>query len=102
MGSANAHDYNDLKVGKLRYLKEYSKEFNSLLAKLVHQDSTQRPTAYRLLVNCNLNPGMKETKEKLIMLEAQLNLAKENSKRNSVKRKLVGRVAEKAESFHHL
>ena len=28
--SANAHDYNDLKVGKLRYLKEYSKEFNSL------------------------------------------------------------------------
>jgi len=111
--SANAHDYNDLKVGKLRYLKEYSKEFNSLLAKLVHQDSTQRPTAYRLLVNCNLNPGMsktkyqltkelKETKEKLIMLEAQLNLAKENSKRNSVKRKLVGRGAEKAESFHHL
>merc|ERR1712088_177827 len=111
--SANAHDYNDLKAGKLRYLKEYSKEFNSLLAKLVHRDSTQRPTAYRLLVNCNLNPGMsktkyqlskelKETKEKLMLLEAQLSVAKENSKRSSVKRKLVGRGAEKAESFHHL
>jgi len=111
--SANAHDYNDLKAGKLRYLKEYSKEFNSLLAKLVHRDSTQRPTAYRLLVNCDLNPGMsktkyqlskelKETKEKLILLEAQLSVAKENSKRSSVKRKLVGRGTEKAESFHHL
>ena len=94
-------------------MKEYTKEFNSLLAKLVHRDSTQRPTAYRLLVNCDLNPGMsktkyqlskelKETKEKLILLEAQLSVAKENSKRNSVKRKLVGRGAEKAESFHHL
>lgn len=111
--SANAHDYNDLKAGKLRYLKDYSKEFNSLLAKLVHRDSTQRPTAYRLLVNCDLNPGMsktkyqlskelKETKEKLILLEAQLSVAKENSKRSSVKRKLVGRGTEKAESFHHL
>jgi len=49
-----------------------------------------------------LTKELKETKEKLIMLEAQLNLAKENSKRNSVKRKLVGRGAEKAESFHHL
>merc|ERR1712203_603460 len=97
--SANAHDYNDLKAGKLGYLKDYSKEFNSLLAKLVHRDSTQRPTAYRLLVNCDLNPGMsktkyqlsKEPKEKLMLLEAQLSAAKENTKRTTVKRKLVGR-----------
>lgn len=105
----NGHEYGNIRKGKLRYLKDYSKEFNAMLAKMVHPDPNQRPTAARLLANCELNPGMykskyqlnkelKEAKQKLLMLEAQLNSANQSAKR-VMKRKMVGRGAARADSF---
>jgi wee1-like protein kinase len=102
-------EYGDLKHGRLRYLDDYSEEFNNLLARMVHANPSQRPTANRLLANCELSPGMNkskwqlqkelnETKEKMLLLEAQLKLANDNSKKDRRKRTLVGRGSAKADS----
>jgi len=106
--STDSQDYEQIKRGKLPYMQEYSEEFNCLLARMVHPDPAQRPAAPKLLANCELNPGMnkskwqltkelKETREKLTQLEAQLSSANKENKK-VVKRKLVGRGSTRAES----
>ena len=106
--STDSQDYEQIKRGKLPYMQEYSEEFNCLLARMVHPDPAQRPAAPKLLANCELNPGMnkskwqltkelKETREKLTQLEAQLSSANKENKK-VIKRKLVGRGSTRAES----
>lgn len=107
--STDASDYHDIKNGKLEYLVNYSEDFNNMLTKMVSKDPNARPTALKLINNCDINAGinktkhqlskeLKETREKLMFLEAQLSAVNENSKRVA-KRKLVGRGTAKADSF---
>jgi len=81
-------NYENIKRGKLPYLKYYSEDFNNLITSMVHPDPAMRPTATRVLANTETNPGMnksrsqlckelKETREKLLMLEQELSTHKE-------------------------
>merc|ERR1719203_729890 len=76
-------DYEKIKRGDLPYLNRYSREFNSLVRILVNPDPSSRPSAHHILSNSILNPGMnktrsqlykelKETREKLLVLEKQV------------------------------
>ena len=83
-------NYENIKRGKLPYLNYYSEDFHNLITSMVHPDPSQRPTAARVLANTETNPGMnksrsqlykelKETREKLLMLEQQLSADKDKN-----------------------
>ena len=99
-------NYENIKRGKLPYLHCFTEDFNNLIISMVHPDPSQRPTAARVLASTEINPGMnksrsqlykelKETKEKLMILEQQLSAHKEKS---VAKRKLVGKGLLKSSS----
>lgn len=99
-------NYENIKRGKLPYLNYYSEDFNNLITNMVHSDPSQRPTAARVLASTETNPGMnksrsqlykelKETREKLLMLEQQLSADKD---KKLAKRKLVGKGLIKSSS----
>jgi len=81
-------NYENIKRGKLQYLKFYSEDFNNLISSMVNPDPSMRPTAARILASNEVNPSMnksrsqlfkelKETREKLLMLEQQLSADQE-------------------------
>jgi len=80
-------NYENIKRGKLTYLKQYSEDFNNLMTSMVNPDPCQRPTAARIVASSDSNQGMnksrsqlykelKQTREKLMMLEQQLSTDK--------------------------
>jgi len=92
-------NYENLKRGKLHYLDCYSEDFNNLMSSMVNPDPSQRPTAARIVASNDVTHGMnksrsqlykelKETREKLLMLEQQLSADKDKkSQRKIVMRK---------------
>jgi len=76
-------NYENIKKGNLPYLSRYSQEFNNLLRSMVNPDPRSRPSAAKIMAGNFLNPGLnkssvqlynelRETKEKLHLLEQQL------------------------------
>jgi len=95
-------NYENIKRGDLPYLERYSRDFNNLIRSLVNPDPVSRPSANKLLANCILNPGMnktrsqlykelKETKEKLLLLEQQVSQAETEGANNSVVKQQGGK-----------
>jgi len=91
-------NYENIKRGDLPYMDRYSKDFNNLVKSLVNPDPISRPSANKLLANCILNPGMnktrsqlykelKETREKLLLLEQQVSQVEVKTK---TKQQLTG------------
>jgi len=75
--------YENIKGGDLPYLDMYSRDFNNLIRSMVNPDPLLRPSAAKILTSGFLNPGinksrhqlykeLKETREKLFLLEQQL------------------------------
>jgi len=48
--------YSRMQRGDLEYLREYSRDLNSLLRLMVHPDQAARPSAAKLLAHHLLNP----------------------------------------------
>ena len=85
-------NYENIKRGKLQYLPWYSEDFNNLISSMVNPDPNLRPTAARIISSSDINPAMtksrsqlykelRETREKLLMLEDQLSSDKRRSSR---------------------
>ena len=85
-------NYENIKRGKLQYLHWYSEDFNNLISSMVNADPNLRPTAARIISSSDINPAMtksrsqlykelRETREKLLMLEDQLSSDKRRSSR---------------------
>ena len=85
-------NYENIKRGKLHYLPWYSEDFNNLISSMVHPDPNLRPTAARIISSSDINPAinksrsqlfkeLRETREKLMMLEEQLSADKRKSQR---------------------
>ena len=86
-------NYENIKRGKLQYLHCYSEDFNNLVSSMVTPDPNLRPTAARIVSSCDLNPAslnksrsqlykeLRETREKLLLLEEQLSADKRRSQR---------------------
>merc|ERR1719422_2327561 len=85
-------NYENIKRGKLPYLNYYSEDFNNLISSMVHPDPNLRPTAARIISSSDINPAinksrsqlfkeLRETREKLMMLEEQLSADKRKSQR---------------------
>merc|ERR1719422_1015454 len=88
-------NYENIKRGKLHYLDCYSEDFNNLMSSMVNPDPSQRPTAARIVASNDVTHGMnksrsqlykelKETREKLLMLEQQLSADKEKKSRRKI------------------
>ena len=92
-------NYENIKRGKLQYLDCYSEDFNNLMTSMVNPDPSQRPTAARIVASNDETHGMnksrsqlykelRQTREKLLMLEQQLSADKEKkSQRRNFTRK---------------
>merc|ERR1712038_2171505 len=76
-------NYENIKRGKLQYLSCYSEDFNNLISSMVTPEPNLRPTAARIISSSDVNPTinklrsqlfkeLRETREKLMMLEEQL------------------------------
>ena len=85
-------NYENIKRGKLQYLHWYSEDFNNLISSMVTPDPNMRPTAARIISSSDMNPSLnksrsqlykelRETREKLLMLEEQLSADKRRSQR---------------------
>ena len=85
-------NYENIKRGKLQYLHWYSDDFNNLMSSMVNADPNLRPTAARVISSSDSNPAMtksrsqlykelRETREKLLLLEEQLATDKRRSVR---------------------
>ena len=84
--SVNGHRYTAFKQGQLPYLKDFSAEFNSLLASMVAPNPRDRPSARSLLSSPALLVGeggrtrkellreLKEAREKYQMFKKMLNM----------------------------
>merc|ERR1712228_307814 len=48
-------NYENIKRGKLTYLKQYSEDFNNLMTSMVNPDPCQRPTAARIVASSDSN-----------------------------------------------
>lgn len=85
-------NYENIKRGNLQYLHCFSEDFNNLILSMVNPDPNLRPTAARIISSSDASPGLnksrsqlykelRETREKLMLLEEQLSGDKRRSQR---------------------
>ena len=85
-------NYENIQRGKLQYLNWFSEDLNNLILSMVNPDPNLRPTAARVISSSDASPGLnksrsqlykelRETREKLMLLEEQLSSDKRRSQR---------------------